>query len=76
MAVIRGTARCALLEPAQDHEDPALGQADRQRQAGRQRGTRPPDSARGPLGPPIVAEVLDKKDALARQVPALHNHKG
>jgi hypothetical protein len=74
MAVIRGTARCALLEAAQDHEDPAL--AGRQRLADRQRGTRPLASARGPLGPPIVAEVLDKKDALARQVPALHNHKG
>jgi hypothetical protein len=60
MAVIRGIARCALLEPAQDHEDPALSRAGRQRQADRQRGTRPPASARGPLGPPIVAEVLDR----------------
>jgi hypothetical protein len=78
MAVIRGIARCALLEPAQDHEDPALSRADRQRQADRQRGNRPPASARGPLGPPIVAEaeVLSEKDALARHVPALHNHKG
>jgi hypothetical protein len=62
MAVIRGTARCALLEPAQDHEDPALSQADRQRQADRPRNPAAGFGAR-PLGPPIVAEVLNTKDA-------------